>query len=157
MDVKVRVFSPDIYCELSYWRVISLGIKIEIKSCENTLLRHNEGYKSYENTRSGSGRSVIHWPIIICRNLLIIWRLRRPKCVDLLDPKIHKHFVYIISLPELAWKKQACDSSLLIIFVFPHFSVKILCSKMTRNGSKWILNPTLLNVTFWPMRPPPKM
>ena len=29
----------------------------------------------------------------------------------------HKHFVYIISLPELAWKnKQACDSSLLMIF-----------------------------------------
>ena len=31
----------------------------------------------------------------------------------------HKHFVYIISLPELAWKKgikQACDPSLLIIF-----------------------------------------
>ena len=137
MDVKVRVFSPDIYCELSYWRVISLGIKIEIKSCENTLLRHNEGYKSYENTRSGSGRSVIHWPIIICRNLLIIWRLRRPKCVDLLDPKIHKHFVYIISLPELAWKnvnKQACDSSLLIIFTQCNFnfSKKVTSSKVQK-------------------------
>ena len=36
----------------------------------------------------------------------------------------------------------------LSIGVPPHFSPKNFFSKMTQNGLKWILNTTLVNVTF---------
>ena len=60
---------------------------------------------------------------------------------NFLPPRKVKTLVKIFRIAEIGEKW-------LSIGVPPHFSPKFFFSKMTQNGLKWILNTTLVNVTF---------